>query len=1008
MGRLNENEQRKENNGKGKGITREIRVVRGEEFKIQVRDIIDEKEPFIDEYRKAAHLLEDILEASQKAQTSKDEHEENNNTKDKCAGYGVSGQYVEYNNNVIAFCGNRGDGKSSAMMTFIYAAQKPGKVDKGNLWANDSIVRNTEFVDTIYVDPSALDDVHNVLDIVLAQMFRNFKDAYDKGLRQEILGRKGDEQHNLKERDKLLKYFQNAYRSLSLVKNSRDVLKEAFDDEGSLAKLSRLSDSMRLKEDMLRLTEAYLEYMGTGRHGAMIISIDDLDMSFSAAYTMAEEIRKYLILPNVVVIMAVRIEQLHFCVEERNIKQLEQKFKEKENYQMRQEVQEMAERYVSKLIPLAHRVNLTKVQDFRNVRIVYKNSGGSENYKDIITFDSVAQFMLRLIYEKTGMVFLSLFQNNHSLILPDNLRGMVSLFVLLMDMKNPQAEVDKIQYNGNESEENKEMRGEEKQNEIKYENIGILLQYYYREWIANIPAKDTEENWIRQELEILTDFDMSMNIHIGISNVLLKIAEHYGKEKFVKPNQTMADVLRSQIDFGINTLYFVVNYIMHLWRTQYNLDVWKYLAAISFLYTIKLNSIITEPKEVKELSALDSFTGHIIWGYEINNLMPQVANTGVRRGRFQLSTRRLFNCIAQNLGVSDKYLIPTQSSTWYLSKFKFDTDEQRKKYIVTWILFGLLCNQWWNGVNEPQMISQDNFVFDNYVMYNYQQVSVENYLLRLSMLDSLYHQLNISLLGIQYEEVQDIVSCIKKYNQEKIWLSQQIVSNMDIALSITKYCRADYKDSTKDELDRSKKLIEDLFVKVESYVKECLSFSINRNGMFVDKTNDSLCSLQYGKGENETIDMVDLYAKLIQQCVEEDAERKILPPPENAPLQEFRDILEMKNSAQLADSGYESFARYVLRESSLKTLQRHLMNMAKDISKYMILSGNRKYLSPEWKERLCKLYGEVIQQIQNNPEAMVTDSLREQYRDAARRFSPKILRDGIDSLLEHKDIEIDF
>ena len=1004
-----ENGQGKENNGKGKENIREIRVIRGEEFKIQVRDVIDEKEPFIEEYRKAAHLLEDILEASQKAQTPNDEREENNDAKDKCAGYGVSGQYVEYNNNVIAFCGNRGDGKSSAMMTFIYAAQNPEKVDKGNLWTNESIVRNTEFVDTIYVDPSALDDVHNVLDIVLAQMFRNFRDAYDKGLRQEILGRNGNEKHDLKERDKLLEYFQKAYRSLSLVKNSRDVLKEEFDDEGSLAKLSRLSDSMRLKEDMLRLTKAYLGYMGTGRHGAMIISIDDLDMSFSAAYAMAEEIRKYLILPNVVIIMAVRIEQLHFCVEEGNIKQLEQKFKEKENYQMRQEVQEMAERYVSKLIPLAHRVNLTKVQDFRNVKIKYDNKKKSEetgNNKDIVTFDSVAQFMLRMIYEKTGMVFLPMSQS-HSWILPDNMRGMVSLFVLLVNMKNPQAEADKIQSNGNESEENKEMWREEKQNKIKYENIGILLRYYYREWITNIPAKDTEESWIRQELEILTDFDMSMNIHIGISNVLLKIAEHYGRERYVNPNQTMADILRSQIDLGINSLYFVVNYMMHLWTTRYNLDVWKYLAAISFLYTIKLNFIITEPKGGKESFALDSFTGHIIWGYEINNVMPYVANNGVRRGRFQLSTRRIFNCIANKLGVSDKYLIPTQSSTWNLSKVKFDTDEQRKKYIVTWILFGLLCNQWWNGINEPQMISSRIFVSYNYVMYNYQQVSVENYLLRLSMLDSLYEQLNLFPLGIQDVEVQNIINFIKGHNQEAICLSYQIVSNMDIMLNLIKSCRADYRQHTSDELDRSRKLVEDFFVQVENYVNNCLPISGFEKGTPADKISKSLCALRYGEGKNETVNIVDLYAQLIQQCVEEIAGNS-LPPTGNAPLQEFRDILEMKNSSQLTDSGYESFARYVIRESSLKTLQRHLMNMAKDISKYMILSGNRKYLSPEWKEQLCKLYEEVLQQIQNDPEATVTDSLREQYRDAARQFSPKALREGIDSLLEHKDTEIDF
>lgn len=1000
-----ENGQGKENNGKGKENIREIRVIRGEEFKIQVRDVIDEKEPFIEEYRKAAHLLEDILEASQKAQTPNDEREENNDAKDKCAGYGVSGQYVEYNNNVIAFCGNRGDGKSSAMMTFIYAAQNPKKVDKGNLWTNESIVRNTEFVDTIYVDPSALDDVHNVLDIVLAQMFRNFRDAYDKGLRQEILGRNGNEKHDLKERDKLLEYFQKAYRSLSLVKNSRDVLKEEFDDEGSLAKLSRLSDSMRLKEDMLRLTKAYLGYMGTGRHGAMIISIDDLDMSFSAAYAMAEEIRKYLILPNVVIIMAVRIEQLHFCVEERNIKQLEQKFKEKENYQMRQEVQEMAERYVSKLIPLTHRVNLTKVQDFQNVRIVYIDKEGNEEKKELFEADSVVQHVLRKIYHKTGMIFRPSSQN-HSLILPDNMRGMVSLWVLLERMKNPQTEAEKIKYDENKSQGKERLQ--EKQDEVRSENIRILFQSYYYEWLANIPVKDAKESEIRQELEKLTDFDVSMNIHKGIGNVLQEIDDCYGKKRNVTPNQTAADVLASQISLGINSLYFVINFMMYLARIHYKYGVWQYLAAISFLYTIKLNTLVMERKEAQDNYGLDYFTGQIIFGYEINNVMPYVAHTEVMRGRFQLSTRKTFNCIAKYVGVSDKYLLPTQDTSWSVPKPEFDTDEQKKKYIMTWILFGLLCNQWSNGVKLPQMVPFHKFIFGIRTMYNYQQISVENYLVRLSMLDSLHEQLNLLSLGIQNAEVQNIINIITGHNQEAICLSQQIVSNMDIMLNLTTYCRADYREDTKDELDRSKKLIEDFFVKVESYVKECVSFSMSRNGIFVDKANNSLCSLRYGEGKNETVDMVDLYAQLIQQGVEELVERIASPHEGSNPLQEFRDILEMKNSLQSMESSYIPYARYLIRESSLQKLQEHLMNMAKNISKYMVLSGNREYLSLEWKERLCKLYEDVLLQVKNNPKGKVTDSLRERYRDAARQFPPKALREGIDSLLEYKDTEIDF
>lgn len=49
----------------------------------------------------------------------------------------------------------------------------------------------------------------------------------------------------------------------------------------------------------------------------LIIAIDDLDLCNSDVYKMAEQIRKYLIVPQVIIIMAVRMEQLKLCVQEK-------------------------------------------------------------------------------------------------------------------------------------------------------------------------------------------------------------------------------------------------------------------------------------------------------------------------------------------------------------------------------------------------------------------------------------------------------------------------------------------------------------------------------------------------------------------------------------------------------------------------------------------------------------------------------------------------------------------
>ena len=86
----------------------ELVIVKGQEFKISVQDTIKEDDIFIEQYKQAADMLNAILSENQDSDKNK------NNTIHLW-------QQTEYENNIIAFCGDRGDGKSSAMLTFINA-----------------------------------------------------------------------------------------------------------------------------------------------------------------------------------------------------------------------------------------------------------------------------------------------------------------------------------------------------------------------------------------------------------------------------------------------------------------------------------------------------------------------------------------------------------------------------------------------------------------------------------------------------------------------------------------------------------------------------------------------------------------------------------------------------------------------------------------------------------------------------------------------------------------------
>ena len=113
----------------------------------------------------------------------------------------------------------------------------------------------------------------------------------------------------------------------------------------------------------------------------LLIAIDDLDLCNQAAYKLAEQIRKYLIIPHVVIVMAVKNDQLQLAIQEKNIneyKELIRYTKKTDNMGIRNEldneIKNMAERYVAKLIPIARRIYMPKMQIFSDLKIVYKKN----------------------------------------------------------------------------------------------------------------------------------------------------------------------------------------------------------------------------------------------------------------------------------------------------------------------------------------------------------------------------------------------------------------------------------------------------------------------------------------------------------------------------------------------------------------------------------------------------------------------------------------------------------
>lgn len=81
-----------------------------------------------------------------------------------------------------------------------------------------------------------------------------------------------------------------------------------------------MGESTHLKKNLYELVNYFLKLEAKGEEISktkLLVAIDDLDLCSDNVYKMAEQIRKYLIIPNVIIIMAIKVPQLENCIREK-------------------------------------------------------------------------------------------------------------------------------------------------------------------------------------------------------------------------------------------------------------------------------------------------------------------------------------------------------------------------------------------------------------------------------------------------------------------------------------------------------------------------------------------------------------------------------------------------------------------------------------------------------------------------------------------------------------------
>lgn len=553
------------------GNSKTIEVIKGEEFKIK-EITIQENNFFYGVFEQARDRLIDIL----KANTS-------NNSEMYCCNRNVCDNFRnkdddknnafkerKYINNIIAFCGERGQGKTSAMLSFTQALKNKNKC---KLFRDNNSIINAYTFDILKpIDPTTLESNDNIISNILAVMFNMFKDKWQNSDHSKVC---------IEQKNDVLKFFNKCYKQINRIKNSNSCKNDTFED--NLENLSERGESSNLSENLEQLIKLVLGFNDGNDKHMLVIQVDDTDLNINRAYEIVEDIRKYLLISNVVVIMAVRIRQLSFAVEQQYRKDLAVMIGSGERID-KYELQQMAERYIEKLIPNGRKISLPEINtsgicNSVDVKLTYKDTDG----KVIISHsdnNDLQDQVLKYIFDKTGIMLIHENGKTHPF-MPKTMRELVGLLAVLSKLDD--------------------LKSDDWDCEKRRHNLDVFQEYLVNTWMVN----NVNQGYINFINDIKDVYDQSCH-RIIITDIcdIVEVQKNNEEKKVIdiysmnKPDDALINLKKiinetnykhkSDEDYSLGDVMDAITILEELYPIK---SILNFTAALKIIYTIKMFKI---------------------------------------------------------------------------------------------------------------------------------------------------------------------------------------------------------------------------------------------------------------------------------------------------------------------------------------------------------------------------------------------------------------------------------
>lgn len=408
---------------------------------------------------------------------------------------GYQTKFPTMGNNIVAFCGDRGQGKTSAMQScaaLLHLCQKDPSKYKSIIGDNKLI---NEYIFTILdpIDPSALNHGESILKVLLSRLFVLYT-QYIEDFQKE----KDNKEDVKKQKKTILELFQKCYMNIDYINKSRKEL-----EYDNLEDLFNLGNSSNLKSDLYNLVNVILELQCDPQKlkKCLIIQIDDLDLAMIDAFQICEDIRNYFSIPNVLVFFAVDNSKLRTRVIDNYIHRFEAILKYLSADYAKQECAQLATKYLEKLLPAGHIILLPNVSTYvaekpSEISVSYFIDENTDLFKKFSKCTDIQEQLLKLLYFKTGIIFLKQDGGLHPF-LPHTMRALTHFIKLLDNMQDiPRMWSDEADFKASL--------------EVFAQNLNMMKHYFLNNWCGSRLNYD-EYMKIKELSEYYNDSDYIVN-----------------------------------------------------------------------------------------------------------------------------------------------------------------------------------------------------------------------------------------------------------------------------------------------------------------------------------------------------------------------------------------------------------------------------------------------------------------------------------------------------------------